>query len=103
MMLSKKGSFSLAVCLLVLLVTPSVFSSDNFKDRVLEKNQECLAISQVDDRQECLKELRQIISQNSRESQKEMRDIIKSNDAFKSAVKERNKVYENARGQTPRW
>lgn len=100
---SKNQTIPLVVCLSFALVSTGANSSNTFKQKVLQKNQECLAEKHLDKKEKCLADMRQMMIQNNRDKQKEMRGVIKSNDEFNAAVKRRDKSYEDARGQNPRW
>ncbi len=85
------------------LANAGAMSNQDLKQKFSAEKQKCMSIQKQTLRQGCLVELRSMISHSLNARQRKVGEVIVGRESFKSAVKNREKVYEEAKHKTPRW
>jgi hypothetical protein len=85
------------------LATAGPMSNQDLMQKFSAEKQKCMSIQKQTLRQECLVELRLEISRSLNERQHKVGEVIAGRESFKSAVKNREKIYEEAKHKDPKW
>ncbi len=85
------------------LANAGSLSNQELKQKFHIEKQKCMSIQKQNLRQKCLVELRSVISRSLSARQRKVGEVIVGRERFKSAVRNREKIYEESKYKTPRW